>query len=106
MIQRFLRVWARCVLKGKQPAEAAKCFEKAVLLKPGYAPYHVNLAQALLAMKQTSEAGHELEKALALDALFEPVVELLSDVYREQGEIEKADEVVAEYEQAMRISRH
>ena len=94
------------LLKAKQPAEAAKRFEKAVLLKPGYAPYHANLAQALLAMKQPSEAGRELEKALALDALFAPAVELLSDVYREQGETEKADELVAEYEQAMGISRH
>ncbi len=102
----FLTSLGTVLLKAKQPTEAAKRFEKAVLLKPGYAPYHANLAQALLAMKQTADAERELEKAVALDALFEPAVKLLSGVYREQGEIEKANELVARYERAMGVSRH
>jgi predicted Zn-dependent protease len=94
------------LLKGKQPAEALKRFEKVVELQPGYAPYHVNMARALLGTNHTPEAARELEKALALDALFQPAVELLSDVYRGQGQIEKANDLTTKYEQAMGISRH
>ncbi len=94
------------LLKGKQPAEALKRFEKVVELQPGYAPYHVNVARALLGTNHTQEAAQELEKALALDALFRPAVELLSEVYRGQGRIEKANDLKTKYEQAMGISHH
>lgn len=94
------------LLKGKQPAEALKRFEKVIELQPGYAPYHVNIAKALLGTNHTQEAAQELEKALGLDALFQPAVELLGEVYRGQGQIEKANEVTTKYEQAMGISRH
>lgn len=94
------------LLKGKQPEEALKRFEKVVLLNSRYAPYHVNLARALLAMNHAAEAAHELEKAVALDPLFQPAVELLSEVYRGQGETGKANDLVTKYEQAMGVTRH
>ena len=94
------------LLKGKQPAEALKRFEKVVELQPGYAPYHWNLARALLGTNHAPEAAGELEKALALDALFQPAVELLSEVYRGQGQIEKGNDLMRKYEQAVGISRH
>ena len=41
------------LMKGKQPAEALKRFEKAIALKPDYAPFYVELA-ARLAVPQMS----------------------------------------------------
>lgn len=65
------------LMKGKQPAEALKRFERAISLKPDYAPYYVNAATALLATNRPSDAAQQLNKALSLDPLLKPASELL-----------------------------
>jgi tetratricopeptide (TPR) repeat protein len=86
------------LMKGKQPAEALKCFEKAAALKPQYAPYYLNVAAALLAEKHQEEAARQAEKALALDPLLEAAVDLLSTINQ--------DEPLVKFDEAMGISRH
>jgi predicted Zn-dependent protease len=83
-----------------------KRFERALAVKPDYAPYYVNAATALVATNQQDEAVKQLKKALSLDSLLQPAVQLLSQIYREQGQAEKANEVRTQYEKAMGISDH
>jgi tetratricopeptide (TPR) repeat protein len=47
--------------------EAVACNRRAVALKPGYAPYHCNLALALRDAGQTEEADAEFSRAFRLD---------------------------------------
>ena len=68
------------LMKGKQPAEALKRFVRAVVLRPGYAPYYVNEAAALIALNRASEAAAPLDKALALDPMLSGARELLAKV--------------------------
>jgi len=88
-------------LKAKEPGEALKCFRRVIALKPGYAPNYVNEASALVASGQSASAIAELEKARRMDPLLEQEVVLLSELYRESGETEKADTVMADYDKAM-----
>ncbi|MGC2659619.1 MAG: tetratricopeptide repeat protein [Bryobacteraceae bacterium] len=92
------------LMKGKQPAEALKRFEKVIALKPDYAPYYVNAATAMLSLNQPSEAAQQLEKALSLDSLLQPAVQLLGQIYREQGQDDKAKTLQAKYDRAMGIT--
>lgn len=93
------------LIKGKQPGEALKRFERATTLKPQYAPYYVNKATALVALNQRAEAVKQLEKAVALDSLLQPAVELFSHIL-DESEPAKANGLRADYDRAMRISRH
>lgn len=92
------------LLRAKQPAEALRRFEKVLLLRPAYAPYEVNAASALIAAGRKAEAVRHLERALELDSLLEPAVELLSGLYREQGDGPKAATLVARYQHEMGIT--
>jgi hypothetical protein len=92
------------LMKGKQPAEALKRFEKVIELKPAYPPYHLNVATALEAVGQTGKAAQELENALALDPLFQPAVELLGRIYVEQGQTDKANQLRVTYQHAMGLT--
>ncbi len=95
------------LLKGKEPAEALKCFNKALSLKPDYAPYHLNAAAALLAEMHPEQAEEEAKKALRLDPLLEAAVDLLSEIYQEErAEPRKANEPLAKFDEAMGISHH
>ena len=85
------------LLRGKQPGEALRRFEKVLVLRPAYAPYEVNAAAALIAAGRTAEAQRHLEKALQLDPLLAQAVELLSGLYRDAGEGAKAAGIVAQY---------
>jgi hypothetical protein len=85
------------LLRGKQPAEALRRFEKVLVLRPAYAPYEVNAALALIAAGRKSEAVRHLERALQLDPLLQQAVELLSGLYRDQDESAKAAGIVAQY---------
>jgi hypothetical protein len=89
------------LLRGKQPVEALRRFEKALLLRPAYAPFEVNVATALLAANNKTEAQRHLEKALQLDPLLQPAVELLRALYRDQGEGSKADSLGTQYRRKM-----
>jgi len=92
------------MLKGKQPAEAARRFARALELRPNYAPYEVNLAVALMAIGNTAEATRHLEHAVQLDPLLEQAVELLSRAYRAAGQNSKAEELLARYRTTMGIT--
>ena len=89
------------LLRGKQPGEALRRFEKVLVLRPAYAPYEVNAASALMAAGRKVEARRHLERALQLDPLLQQAVELLSAIYRDQGESAKADGIVAQYRREM-----
>ncbi|MGD0302271.1 MAG: hypothetical protein ABSE86_34770 [Bryobacteraceae bacterium] len=89
------------LLRAKQPAEALRRFEKVLLLRPAYAPYEVNAASALIAAGRKAESVPHLERALDLDPLLEPAVELLRGVYTDLGEGAKAAELVGRYKREM-----
>ena len=85
--------------------EAESHYRQAVALKPDFAPYQVNLAAALLKEGRKQEAQQYLEKALQLDPLLESGVQILSGLYRESGETEKADTLWVRYRAAMGYKR-
>jgi len=89
------------LLRGKEPEEALRRFEKVLTLRPGYAPDEVNAAAALRAAGQETAAQQHLEKALHLDPLLEPAVKMLSEIHREEGEEDKAEALIGEYEREM-----
>ncbi len=91
------------LIKAKEPAEAWKRFEKALSLKPNYAPYRVNAATVLVALNRPDEAIRQLQLAVALDPLLQPAVLLLAKLYREQGQAEKADRLISGFRQAMGV---
>ena len=90
------------LLRAKQPAEAARRFEKAASLRPDSAPYQVNAAAALREESDLVDAARRLERAVELDPLLEAAVEALARVYRDQGRDGKANEVEARFRLAMR----
>jgi len=94
---------ATVLLRARQTAQALPRFEKALQLRPNYAPYEVNLAAALLEAKQTDAAIAHLKKALQLDPLLEQAVHLLVRVYRQQGQNDEAATVEREYQRAVGI---
>jgi predicted Zn-dependent protease len=85
--------------------EAEKRYRQAIALKPDFAPYQVNLAAALLKEGRREEAQLHLERALHLDPLLESGVELLSRIYRESREVEKAEKLETQYRVAMGYKR-
>jgi len=92
------------LLRGKQPAEALRRFEKVLALRPAYAPYEVNAASALIAAGRKAEALRHLERTLQLDPLLQQAVELLSSVYKDQDEDTKAVGLVGRYQREMGIT--
>ena len=89
------------LLRGKQPGEALRRFEKVLALRPAYAPYEVNAASALIAAGRKAEAQRHLERALQLDPLLEQAVEMLSEIYREEGVPARAAGLIAHYRREM-----
>jgi predicted CXXCH cytochrome family protein len=94
------------LLKAKEPAEALKCFRRVVMLKPAYAPYYVNVANALIANNQPADAIVQLEKARQLDPLLQQSIEMLHKLYFDQGQKDKSEAVLAEYDKAMGSTHH
>ena len=99
-----LTVLGNVLLTAKQPVEAERRFEKALALRPDFAPYEVNLAGALLGAGDTADAVQHLERAVTLDPFLLQAVQLLSQAYRTQGQSSKAEELIAHYRAAMGIS--
>jgi hypothetical protein len=81
--------------------EAENHYRQAVALRPDFAPYQVNLAAALGKEGRKQEAQQYLEKALQLDPLLESGVQILSGLYQELGEKEKAEALSDRYRLAM-----
>ncbi len=97
----FLTALGTIILRGKQPVEAEHRFAAALQLRPNYAPYEVNEASALLDSGKIAEATQHLERAVQLDPLLQQAVELLSYVYRAQGQQSKAEDLLGHYRRAM-----
>ncbi|MGH9581958.1 MAG: hypothetical protein ACRD4O_03350, partial [Bryobacteraceae bacterium] len=99
-----LTVLGTVLLKGKQPLAAQRRFARALKLRPNYAPYEVNMAVALADTGHTDQAVQHLERAVRLDPLLQQAVDLLSSLYRLQGQPEKAGAIMARYRAAMGIN--
>jgi hypothetical protein len=99
-----LTVLANVLVRARQPVEAERRFERALALRPNYAPYEVNLAAALLSSGGAAEAQRHLERAVQLDPLLLQAVQLLNQVYRSRGQAAKADQLIAQYRAAMGIN--
>ncbi len=93
------------LLTAKQPKEAEQRFAKALALRPGYAPYEVNLGDALLEEGDLSGAIEHLKHAVDLDPLLPQAIGLLGHAYRAQGKPGLADQINAAYDRAMGITR-
>jgi predicted Zn-dependent protease len=91
------------LMRANEPAEALKYFDKVLQLKPNSSLSEVNAAGALVALGKKTEARRDLEKALELDPLLKPAVELLGRVYRELGDTGKATQLDKSYRRAMDI---
>jgi Flp pilus assembly protein TadD len=92
------------LLTAKQPAEAQVRFERALKLRPNYAPYEVNLGACWLERGEVDQAIHHLERAVELDPLLEQAVQMLGEAYRRQGQQAKADLLLSRYRGAMGIA--
>ncbi len=92
------------LLTAKQPAEAERRFRLALQLRPEFAPYEVNLGDALLEQGNMTGALEHLERAVQLDPLLPQAVHLLDRAYRMRGEAAKADQLMTRYRTAMGIS--
>ncbi len=90
-------------LRIRQPDAALHRFLKALALRPDCASYEVNAAAALIQLERDSEAIRHLTKALELDPLLQPAVTMLSSLYRARNQTVAADQVTANYGQAMSI---
>ena len=99
-----LTVLGNVLLIAKEPAEAARRFERALVLRPDYAPYEVNLAGALLAQGEAAQALPHAEHAYRLDPLLAQAVQLLDNIYRAQNEPAKADALLNRYRAAMGVT--
>jgi hypothetical protein len=89
------------LLTAKQPAEAIRRFQRALELRPDYAPYEVNLGEALLDKGDAAGATRHLERAVQLDPLLQQAVQLLHQVYLTQGQQPKAEDLLSRYRSAM-----
>jgi hypothetical protein len=85
------------VLRAKESDLAAQYFEKALRIQPDSAPYEVNLGAALLQAGRSSEATRHLENAVTIDPLLRQAVDLLTRVYTEHGQQEKARDLTMRY---------
>jgi len=92
------------LMTAKEPQEAEKRFARALTLRPNYAPYEVNLGNALLGMGDAAGAAQHLEHALALDPLLKQAVDSLAEVYRAQGQFSRATELQDHYRSAMGVT--
>ena len=92
------------LMTAKEPQEAEKRFARALTLRPNYAPYEVNLGNALLGMGDAAGAAQHLEHALALDPLLKQAVDSLAEVYRAQGRFSRATELQDRYRSAMGVT--
>ena len=92
------------LMTAKQPAEAERRFARALALRPSYAPYEVNVANALMSEGKDTEATRHLARAVELDPLLEQAVQLLRRQYLSHGEASRAAELLSRYRAAMGFS--
>jgi tetratricopeptide (TPR) repeat protein len=91
----------RALLTGGQPLEALKAFEWVLQLMPDSATSEEDAGVAFLQSGQIEKAASHLERALELDPLLLSAGTALQEVYRRQGNSEKADALADQMRRAM-----
>ena len=83
------------LLMGKQTAEAELAFERALQLNPNSVVAETDAASAYLQAGDVDRAAAHLERAVALDPLYLPAVAPLIRLYKQQGNVAKAEEIAS-----------
>ena len=91
----------RTLLLGKEPLEALRAFEKVLQLSPISAVNEKDVGMASLESGQFDRAGPHLERALELDPLLLSAATALQEVYKRQGNNEKAAALSEQMRRAM-----
>ena len=91
----------RALLAGGQPLEALKAFEWVLRLMPNSATNEEDVGLAFLESGQTEKAASHLRRALELDPLLLSAGTALQEVYRKQGDSDKADALADRMRRAM-----
>jgi Flp pilus assembly protein TadD len=94
----------RALLLGKEPREAVRAFERVAQLLPSSAKAEEDLGVAYVESGQVENGAAHLRRALELDPLSLSAAGALEQLYRKQGDVEKADAVAAEIRRAIRGS--
>lgn len=97
-----LRGIGRALLLGKEPLEALRAFDRVLQLVPDGAGSEEDVGMAALESGQVEKAASHLTKALELDPLLLSAATALQELYRNQGDTEKAAAVADEIQRAMR----
>jgi hypothetical protein len=77
--------------------EAARLYERAVALEPGYAPHHINAATAWKEAGDTAKAISHLERAIEMDPSLELAYRKLGEIYSRTNQPAKARQVFERY---------
>jgi hypothetical protein len=91
----------RALLAGGQPLEALKAFEWVLQLMPHRATNEEDVGLAFLASGQLENAASHLKRALELDPLLLSAGTALQEVYRKQGDSERAHALADRMRRAM-----
>lgn len=83
-------------VQGEELDAAEAAFERALELRPAYAPAHWRLGEARIAQGKTEEASRALEKALELAPDLQPARLALAQVRLSQGELERSESLLRE----------
>jgi len=97
-----LKAIGRALLLGKEPLEALRAFDRVLQLAPDNAASEEDAGVACLESGQVEKAASHLERALQLDPLLLSAATALQEVYRKQGNREKAAAVATQVRRAMR----
>jgi hypothetical protein len=92
----------RALLLGKEPLEALRAFERVLQLVPNSATGEEDVGIACLESGQVDRAARHLERALELDPLQLSAATALEQVYRRQGDDQKATALGARMRDRMR----
>ncbi len=93
------------LLDAGQPADAAKFFERALVVRPDDPSTEDEAGRARLEAGDRSAATRHFEQALKLDQLLLPDVEALLQIYRESGDRDREAALMRQVQAAMRTSR-
>jgi tetratricopeptide (TPR) repeat protein len=89
------------LLLAKQTSEAGFAFERVLQLDPDSVVGETNAASASLQAGNVNTAVADLQRAVTLDPLHLPAVATLLDLYKQQGDMPKAEELSARVTAAM-----
>lgn len=96
-----LKAIGRALLLGKEPLEALRAFDRVLQLVPDSAAAEEDAGVACLESGQVEKAASHLERALKLDPLLLSAATALQEVYRKQGDNEKAAALASQMRRAM-----